>query len=131
MFFPFQPLSDSALLNFCHSSVPIRFDTFQLKPHGRRCLVAWCRIEEKGFQLRCCRSHLTEVQNCEVVTNFPLAQYFSNFQGHGSRVVKLSDRGRPYHEFESSTTKDPPCSEAMHVKSIESSNVLPLVWCGS
>ncbi|GFU81022.1 hypothetical protein TNCV_1277671 [Trichonephila clavipes] len=32
------------------------------------------------------------------------------------------------HEFESSTTKDPPCRGAMHVKSVESSNVLPLVW---
>ncbi|GFW11092.1 hypothetical protein TNCV_4783021 [Trichonephila clavipes] len=42
MFFPFPPLSDSALLNFCHSSAPIRFDTFQLKPHGRRCLGTHC-----------------------------------------------------------------------------------------
>ncbi|GFV55690.1 hypothetical protein TNCV_754901 [Trichonephila clavipes] len=32
------------------------------------------------------------------------------------------------HEFEPSTTKDPPCRAAMHVKSVESSNVLP--WCG-
>ncbi|GFY32578.1 hypothetical protein TNCV_673331 [Trichonephila clavipes] len=28
------------------------------------------------------------------------------------------------HEFEPSTTKDPPCWGAMHVKSVESSNVL-------
>ncbi|GFT14901.1 hypothetical protein TNCV_3483511 [Trichonephila clavipes] len=42
MFFPFPPLSDSTLLNFCHSSAPIRFDTFQLKPHGRRCLGTHC-----------------------------------------------------------------------------------------
>ncbi|GFW09870.1 hypothetical protein TNCV_4251991 [Trichonephila clavipes] len=28
--------------------------------------------------------------------------------GHGSRVVKVSDRGWPCHEFEPSTTKDPP-----------------------
>ncbi|GFT79878.1 hypothetical protein TNCV_4597951 [Trichonephila clavipes] len=26
---------------------------------------------------------------------------------------------------------DPPCRGAMHVKSVESSNVLSLVWCGS
>ncbi|GFW56852.1 complement C3 [Trichonephila clavipes] len=32
------------------------------------------------------------------------------------------------HEFEPSTTKDPPCRGAMQVKSVESSNVLPLVW---
>ncbi|GFU73807.1 hypothetical protein TNCV_554351 [Trichonephila clavipes] len=36
-----------------------------------------------------------------------------------------------YHEFEPSTTTDPLCRGAMHVKSVESSNVLPLVWCGS
>ncbi|GFV93558.1 hypothetical protein TNCV_1988701 [Trichonephila clavipes] len=48
-----------------------------------------------------------------------------------SRVVKVSDRGWPCHEFEPSTTKDPPCREAMHVKSVENSNVLPLVWCRS
>ncbi|GFT58953.1 hypothetical protein TNCV_185721 [Trichonephila clavipes] len=35
------------------------------------------------------------------------------------------------HAFEPSTTKEPPCREMMHVKSVESSNVLPLVWCGS
>ncbi|GFV97906.1 hypothetical protein TNCV_5069461 [Trichonephila clavipes] len=31
------------------------------------------------------------------------------------------------HEFEPSTTKDPPCRGTMHVKPVESSNVLPLV----
>ncbi|GFW29503.1 hypothetical protein TNCV_744451 [Trichonephila clavipes] len=51
--------------------------------------------------------------------------------GCGSRVVKVSDRGWPCHEFEPSTTKVPPCRGAMYVKSVESSNVLLLVWCGS
>ncbi|GFX10086.1 hypothetical protein TNCV_1864841 [Trichonephila clavipes] len=32
------------------------------------------------------------------------------------------------HEFEPSTTKDPPSSGAMHVKSVDSSNIL--LWCG-
>ncbi|GFS49935.1 hypothetical protein TNCV_821991 [Trichonephila clavipes] len=32
------------------------------------------------------------------------------------------------HEFEPSTTKDPPCRGAMHIKSVERLNVLPLVW---
>ncbi|GFX94352.1 hypothetical protein TNCV_4293971 [Trichonephila clavipes] len=36
-----------------------------------------------------------------------------------------------YHEFEPSITKDPPCRGTIHVKSVESSNVLRLVWCGS
>ncbi|GFS95205.1 hypothetical protein TNCV_2705431 [Trichonephila clavipes] len=52
-------------------------------------------------------------------------------RGRGSRVVKVSDRGLPCHEFEPSATKDPPCRAAMHTKSAEISNVLPLVWCGS
>ncbi|GFV68240.1 hypothetical protein TNCV_1875221 [Trichonephila clavipes] len=37
-----------------------------------------------------------------------------------------SDRCWPCHEFEPSTPKDLPCRGAMHVKSVESSNVLPL-----
>ncbi|GFT64917.1 hypothetical protein TNCV_274591 [Trichonephila clavipes] len=40
-------------------------------------------------------------------------------------IVHFS-RGLPCHEFEPSTTKDPPCRAAMHVKSVESGNVLPL-----
>ncbi|GFV80429.1 neur_chan_LBD domain-containing protein [Trichonephila clavipes] len=32
----------------------------------------------------------------------------------------VSDRGLPGHEFDPSTTKDPPCRAAMHVKSVES-----------
>ncbi|GFV36670.1 hypothetical protein TNCV_1033461 [Trichonephila clavipes] len=41
-------------------------------------------------------------------------------RGRGSRVVKVSDRGLPCHEFEPSTTKDPPCRATMHIKSVES-----------
>ncbi|GFS99331.1 hypothetical protein TNCV_1601411 [Trichonephila clavipes] len=35
------------------------------------------------------------------------------------------------HEFKPSTTKDPLCRGEMYVKSVESSNVLLLKWCGS
>ncbi|GFY16058.1 uncharacterized protein TNCV_341071 [Trichonephila clavipes] len=49
--------------------------------------------------------------------------------GRGGRVVKISDRGWPYLEFELSTTKDPPCRDMKQVKYVESSKVLPLVWC--
>ncbi|GFY17170.1 hypothetical protein TNCV_1089461 [Trichonephila clavipes] len=42
------------------------------------------------------------------------------FGGRGSRVVLVSERGLLCHEFEPSTTKDPPCRAAMHVKSVES-----------
>ncbi|GFT19519.1 hypothetical protein TNCV_2534111 [Trichonephila clavipes] len=48
--------------------------------------------------------------------------------GCGSLVVKGSWLAR--HEFEPGTTKDPACMVAVHVKSLESSNVLPLVWWG-
>ncbi|GFT51043.1 histone-lysine N-methyltransferase SETMAR [Trichonephila clavipes] len=34
--------------------------------------------------------------------------------------------GWPCREFEPSTTKDPPCRAVMHVKSVKSSNVIPL-----
>ncbi|GFS56620.1 transposable element Tcb2 transposase [Trichonephila clavipes] len=44
----------------------------------------------------------------------------------GIRVIMASDHGWPCHEFKLSTTKDPPCRGALHVKSGESSNVLPL-----
>ncbi|GFW90047.1 hypothetical protein TNCV_3484991 [Trichonephila clavipes] len=51
-----------------------------------------------------------------------------NFHGRGRRVVKEFDCGWPCHEFEPSTTKDPPCRGIMQVKSVKSSNVLPVVW---
>ncbi|GFU33361.1 uncharacterized protein TNCV_4362011 [Trichonephila clavipes] len=38
----------------------------------------------------------------------------SELGGRGSRVVWISDRGLPGHEFDPSTTKDPPCRAAMH-----------------
>ncbi|GFV66613.1 hypothetical protein TNCV_1612221 [Trichonephila clavipes] len=48
----------------------------------------------------------------------------------GSLVVKVTDSWPACHEFEPNTVEDPPCSEAMDVKFIESSNVLPCggVW---
>ncbi|GFW96137.1 HTH_48 domain-containing protein [Trichonephila clavipes] len=39
--------------------------------------------------------------------------------GRDSRVVKVSNHGWPCHEFELSTTKDPPCRGVMHVKCAE------------
>ncbi|GFT33788.1 hypothetical protein TNCV_4382991 [Trichonephila clavipes] len=49
----------------------------------------------------------------------------------GSLKVKVSDSRPVGHEFEPSTAEDPPCRGMMHVKSVKSSNILPLVWCGS
>ncbi|GFW51751.1 hypothetical protein TNCV_1186831 [Trichonephila clavipes] len=50
--------------------------------------------------------------------------------GHSSLVVKVMESWPACHEFEPSTTEVPSCRGAMHAKSVESSNVLPLVWCG-
>ncbi|GFW95482.1 uncharacterized protein TNCV_1721841 [Trichonephila clavipes] len=46
--------------------------------------------------------------------------------GRDSLVVKVTDSWSDCHEFEPSTAEDPPCRGAMHVKPVESSNVLPL-----
>ncbi|GFV92313.1 uncharacterized protein TNCV_3949231 [Trichonephila clavipes] len=52
----------------------------------------------------------------------------STQSGRGSQVAKVSDHDWPCHEFEPSTTKESPCRGVIHVKFVESSNVLPLVW---
>ncbi|GFU92198.1 HTH_Tnp_Tc3_2 domain-containing protein [Trichonephila clavipes] len=46
-------------------------------------------------------------------------------RGHDSRVVWVSEHALPCHEFEPSITQDPQC-RGVHVKSVNSSNVLPL-----
>ncbi|GFW40758.1 hypothetical protein TNCV_4528471 [Trichonephila clavipes] len=59
------------------------------------------------------------------------ATYSSNFhhgKGRGGRVLKVSDHGWPCHGFEAGITQDPLCRGVMHVKSVESSNILP--WSG-
>ncbi|GFV51528.1 transposable element Tcb1 transposase [Trichonephila clavipes] len=42
--------------------------------------------------------------------------------------VEVIDSWPACHEFETRTVEDSPCRGAMHVKSVESSNVLSLVW---
>ncbi|GFS93317.1 hypothetical protein TNCV_2697751 [Trichonephila clavipes] len=46
-------------------------------------------------------------------------------------LVKVTNWWPTCHEFEPYTPEDPPCREPMHVKSVESSNILLLVWYGS
>ncbi|GFV90142.1 transposable element Tcb1 transposase [Trichonephila clavipes] len=65
------------------------------------------------------KGHATKHRHCLSIAISP--------SGRGSRVVKVSDRCWSCYEFEPSTTKDPQCRGAMHVKSVESSNVLPLL----
>ncbi|GFX11404.1 hypothetical protein TNCV_2804651 [Trichonephila clavipes] len=49
-------------------------------------------------------------------------------RGRGSLVVKVTDSYPACHEFDTSFAEDPPGRRLMHVKSVESSNVLR--WCG-
>ncbi|GFU41754.1 hypothetical protein TNCV_894171 [Trichonephila clavipes] len=64
--------------------------------------------------------------------NFVLAMAFpSSWSDRCSVVIKVTDSWLACHEFEPSTTKDPKCRGEMHVESVESSNVLPLVRCES
>ncbi|GFW69810.1 hypothetical protein TNCV_1884541 [Trichonephila clavipes] len=51
--------------------------------------------------------------------------------GRGSLVVKEMDSLPVCYEFVPSIAGDLPCREALHFKSVESLNLLPLVWCGS
>ncbi|GFX60031.1 hypothetical protein TNCV_4557121 [Trichonephila clavipes] len=60
-----------------------------------------------------------------------MSKLLGSYGGYGSLVVKVMGSLLACHEFEPSTTENPPYRGAMHVKSIESSNVLPLVWCKS
>ncbi|GFW97101.1 hypothetical protein TNCV_2697231 [Trichonephila clavipes] len=55
----------------------------------------------------------------------PVSVRIRTITGHSSRMVKVLDRGWPSYEFEPSITKDLPCRVAMHVKSVENSDVLP------
>ncbi|GFT65486.1 hypothetical protein TNCV_583521 [Trichonephila clavipes] len=49
----------------------------------------------------------------------------------GSLMAKVADSSPVGHEFEPRAAEDPSSRGAMHVKSVESSNVLPMVRCGS
>ncbi|GFW14525.1 uncharacterized protein TNCV_2358491 [Trichonephila clavipes] len=51
--------------------------------------------------------------------------------GRGSLVDKVTDSWPVCQEFDSRTAEYPPCRGAMHVKSVQSSNVLSVAWCGS
>ncbi|GFW26961.1 phosphatase and actin regulator 2 [Trichonephila clavipes] len=48
--------------------------------------------------------------------------------GRSNLVVKVTDSWLTCHEFEPCTTEELPCRGAMHIESVKSSNILPLVW---
>ncbi|GFX73149.1 hypothetical protein TNCV_4502281 [Trichonephila clavipes] len=107
--------------------VPLHIKSIKAQTFSR-----WCEGEvRKGeCQLRCRRSRdLTEVQIYEDrVTNgrhvaLQCDPRLPSGQGMGSYLA--------CHDFEPCTPKYPPCKGEIHVKSVESGNVLPLVWCGS
>ncbi|GFS65228.1 hypothetical protein TNCV_2450861 [Trichonephila clavipes] len=59
-----------------------------------------------------------------------LVAWIAVVAGDIQEMPEVSDLGLPCHEFEPSTTKDPPCRAAMHVKSVESCKRPPVgvVW---
>ncbi|GFU69747.1 uncharacterized protein TNCV_1221351 [Trichonephila clavipes] len=82
------------------------------------------------------------VENCELnlLINIEISEYSQatkrywtirdylkiRYSGNGRATMEkriagleVSDRGLPCHEFEPSTSKDPPCRAVMHVKSVE------------
>ncbi|GFX02146.1 hypothetical protein TNCV_1750311 [Trichonephila clavipes] len=66
----------------------------------------------------------------------PVGVYFPySVRDQGVVILGFSGQGigswQARYEFEPSTTKDPPFREAMHVKSVERSNLFPLVWCAN
>ncbi|GFS97289.1 hypothetical protein TNCV_1824551 [Trichonephila clavipes] len=77
---------------------------------GRRSTAPLALVDPK-------RNSWIQLSPAYLVPSGPVARYPSG-QGIGSWLA--------CHEFEPSTTKDPSCRAAMHVKSVESSNVLPL-----
>ncbi|GFV86822.1 hypothetical protein TNCV_3965521 [Trichonephila clavipes] len=46
-------------------------------------------------------------------------------------LVKETDSWSVCHQFEPGIAEGPPFKEAIHVKSCDSLNILPLMWCGS
>ncbi|GFX54471.1 hypothetical protein TNCV_1586561 [Trichonephila clavipes] len=59
-------------------------------------------------------------------------QILTGLESNRACLVVKGNGGRGRRvKFEPIPLKDPPCRAAMHVKSAESSNVLPLLWCGS
>ncbi|GFT81991.1 hypothetical protein TNCV_3909441 [Trichonephila clavipes] len=52
----------------------------------------------------------------------------SSVGDRGSKVAKVTDSWPACNEFQPCTSKDSPSKGAMHIKSVQSSKVLPLVW---
>ncbi|GFV69813.1 hypothetical protein TNCV_3247631 [Trichonephila clavipes] len=69
--------------------------------------------------------------DCEIITprSYNPVDSSSN-DGRSNLVVQVTDSWPACHEFKPSTAEDPSFRGAMHLKSVESSNALHLVWCG-
>ncbi|GFT31822.1 uncharacterized protein TNCV_2035541 [Trichonephila clavipes] len=106
------------------SELRVQFRLVVLSVGGSRCLAA-VRHDASQYEIAPFTIGLTSTMRDLTYTKNANMHYMYD-RGH---VVKASDRGWPCHEFEPSTTKDSPCRVAMHVKSVESSSVLPLLCC--
>ncbi|GFV83338.1 hypothetical protein TNCV_1900641 [Trichonephila clavipes] len=75
-------------------------------------------------------NHATQPANCRKL-NKRKNNSLVSISGPGNPKVKITNSWSVCPEFEPSTAEDPLCRGAMHVKSIEISNILPLMWYGS
>ncbi|GFX55813.1 hypothetical protein TNCV_609791 [Trichonephila clavipes] len=66
----------------------------------------------------------------DILSIYLTLELTAKLNGCGSSVVKVTGPWLACHEFKSSTSEDLPCSGAIHVKFVESSNVLPLMLRG-
>ncbi|GFV62497.1 uncharacterized protein TNCV_630761 [Trichonephila clavipes] len=101
-----------------------------LSIHDHCALRGMNRCPEQEVGLKRDPQCLTPQASLELIYR-PTAVGMKRTFGRGSLVAKVMDSWLACHEFELSAFEDPPCREGLHVKSVESSNVLPLVWCGS
>ncbi|GFX12113.1 hypothetical protein TNCV_2998961 [Trichonephila clavipes] len=58
------------------------------------------------------------LDHLRILTNHK-SLYRKAYDGRNSLVIKATDSWLACHEFESTTTEDPPCNRVMHVKSVD------------
>ncbi|GFU45427.1 hypothetical protein TNCV_3625551 [Trichonephila clavipes] len=92
----------------------------------------WLWVAEKLVQLPFPAYSFDEVWHRLKVAldELPVSVIHEQFDssGRGSLMVQVTDSYTVCLEFKPTTTEDPPCREAMHVKLVKSSNILPLVF---
>ncbi|GFT03302.1 hypothetical protein TNCV_2984871 [Trichonephila clavipes] len=71
---------------------------------------------------------LKDICLAEILDGTAISSPPPGLSNRGSLVVNVTESWPVCYEFEPCIAEYPPCREAMYVKYVESSNVLPLVW---